>query len=71
MEMDLLSFRSLYDSCERLEAARQVDDVWRGFVAAQGTGKDVQTWQKDRWGHVLEPAGNGLSDFLAKHGKGI
>lgn len=71
--MDMVSFGSLGESCQRIDAAQRVEDTWSNFVSAQGDNKNVKDWLR-RWQEIAnadaEPA-NDMDDFLTKYGKGI
>lgn len=71
--MDLLSFASLCESCDRLDASSKLEGLWTSFVAAQGDNDNVKEWSK-KWQDLLgqpEDDSSGQDDFLARHGKGI
>jgi hypothetical protein len=75
LDLDMLSFESLHNSCLRLMAQRTRENAWVAMMAAQGTVKGMKELEK-QWVKLseLDLAPEGATDiakFLAKHGKGI
>lgn len=78
LDMDLLSFWSLWRSLRRLDAADRIEGIWTLAITNQGTGKGIKDWAK-RWEPLqfLEyderPTAKGLgaSDFFSDFPGGI
>lgn len=73
LAMDLLSFESLYDSCDRLQAAQRGELLYLYQVSAHGEKKHMNEWLDHNMPDSIKASNpsNDLNKFLSLHGKGI
>lgn len=64
-------FGSLHESVVRLEAQDKIETAWTAMIAAQGTHKVMTDWLEPSNRLLSRSGKKSLSEFVAKHGKGI
>lgn len=72
LNLPLPNLNSLIESVLRVRYRDKHEDLWSGFVAAQGTQKGVKERAKgfSKLAGEKPPTGN-LTDFLGKFGRGV
>lgn len=70
MGLSLEQFRSLYNSCERLDATEKKLNAWTMLIAAQATSKSMKKWTK-MWDAVIEGLNDDAAKLVKDFGKGI
>lgn len=68
--LSLEQFRSLYNSCERLDATEKKLNAWTMLIAAQATSKSMTKWTK-MWDAVIEGRDDDAAKLLKDFGSGI
>jgi len=68
--LSLDQFRSLYGSCERLDATEKRLDAWTTLIASQASGKDMKKWAK-MWDAVIEGRDDDAARLVDDLGSGI
>lgn len=63
-------FRSLYDSCERLDATEKRINAWTMMVATQANHKAMKKWSK-LWDTIIEGTDDDAAKLVEDFGKGI
>jgi len=75
LALDLVAFRSLYESLRRLEAQEKMQGAWLSMVAAQGTDKVMTDFLKklgyDRTARFTAGSLQDGSAAIKKLGKGF
>lgn len=70
LELSFDQFRSLYDSCERLDATEKRLNAWTMMVATQASGKDMKKFSK-MWDAIIDGRDDDAAAFLNKHPGGL
>lgn len=70
-DLDLESFASLHESCERIDAKKSIEEGWRQMIAAQGQHKMMKDWL-DRFEQLLRDGkqNDDVSRFIRDVGGG-
>lgn len=63
-------FRSLFESCERLDATEKKLNAWTMMIAAQASGKSMEKWAT-RWDAILEGRHDDAAKLIQRFGSGI
>ncbi len=70
LSLSFEQFRSLFATCERLDANEKRLNAWTMMVATQATDKTMQKWAK-RWDSIIEGMDNDAEKLAARFGKGV